>query len=58
MVKMNKEFENFDAAMRKLMSVPHDRIKAELDAEKAAKASRRAKSGASTKKKATKDRSK
>ncbi len=55
---MSKEFENFDAAMRKLISVPHDRIKSELDREKAAKASRKAKSGASPKKKATKNRSK
>ena len=31
------EFENFDQAMRKLMSVPHSEIKAKLDAEKAAK---------------------
>ncbi len=36
---MNKrnEFENFDRTMRALMSVPHDDIKAALDAEKAAK---------------------
>jgi hypothetical protein len=33
-MKKNTEFENFDAAMRKLISVPHDKIKAELDAEK------------------------
>jgi hypothetical protein len=31
------EFENFDRTMRDLMSVPHDEIKAALDAEKAAK---------------------
>jgi len=36
-VKGSKEFENFDRTMRDLMSVPHDEIKAALDAEKAAK---------------------
>jgi predicted GIY-YIG superfamily endonuclease len=34
---MTKEFENFDRTMRDLMSVPHDEIKAALDAEKAIK---------------------
>jgi hypothetical protein len=34
---VNKEFENFDRTMRDLMSVPHDEIKAALDAEKRAK---------------------
>ena len=33
----NTEFENFDRTMRDLMSVPHDEIKAALDAEKAEK---------------------
>ena len=33
----SKEFENFDRTMRDLMSVPHDEIKAALDAEKAEK---------------------
>lgn len=33
----NTEFENFDRTMRDLMSVPHDEIKAALDAEKSAK---------------------
>ena len=56
-MKRNQEFENFDAAMRKLISVPHDRIKAELDKEKADK-SRKPKSGAASKKNATKGRSK
>jgi hypothetical protein len=32
--KPSPEFENFDHAMRKLMSVPHSEIKAALDAEK------------------------
>jgi CO dehydrogenase/acetyl-CoA synthase alpha subunit len=31
------EFENFDRTMRDLISVPHDEIKAALDAEKAEK---------------------
>ena len=33
----NEEFDNFDRTMRELMSVPHDEIKAALDAEKAEK---------------------
>jgi predicted GIY-YIG superfamily endonuclease len=37
MGKHGSEFENFDRTMRDLMSVPHDEIKAALDAEKAAK---------------------
>jgi predicted GIY-YIG superfamily endonuclease len=36
-MKSNPQFENFDRTMRDLMSVPHDEIKAALDAEKAAK---------------------
>jgi hypothetical protein len=32
--KGNSEFDNFDRTMRDLMSVPHDEIKAALDAEK------------------------
>ena len=32
-----KEFENFDATMRKLIKVPHGKLKAALDAEKAEK---------------------
>ncbi len=35
--KSTGEFENFDRTMRDLMSVPHDEIKAALDAEKAEK---------------------
>lgn len=42
---MNKEFENFDRTMRKLMKVPHSQIKAKLDAEKAEKAKRPKKRG-------------
>ncbi len=37
MKKNNKEYEKFDATMRQLLKVPHDKIKAELDAEKATK---------------------
>ncbi len=33
----NNEFDNFDRTMRDLMSVPHEEIKAALDAEKAVK---------------------
>jgi hypothetical protein len=35
------EFDNFDRTMRDLMSVPHDEIKAALDAEKRAKAKKK-----------------
>jgi hypothetical protein len=34
---MASEFDKFDRTMRDLMSVPHDEIKAALDAEKVAK---------------------
>jgi hypothetical protein len=33
----SNEFDNFDRTMRELMKVPHEKIKAELDAEKANK---------------------
>jgi hypothetical protein len=33
----SSEFKQFDATMKKLIKVPHERIKAKLDAEKAAK---------------------
>jgi hypothetical protein len=39
----NQEFNNFDRTMRDLMKVPHEEIKAELDAEKAQKPKRKAK---------------
>lgn len=32
--KNNREFENFDRTMRDLIKVPHDELKAALDAEK------------------------
>jgi hypothetical protein len=38
---MNDEFDKFDRTMRDLMSVPHDEIKAALDAEKAQKQKKR-----------------
>ncbi len=41
MKRQTNEFENFDRTMRDLMSVPHDQIKAALDAEKAEKAKRK-----------------
>jgi hypothetical protein len=37
------EFDVFDKTMRELMSVPHDEIKAALDAEKADKQKRKRK---------------
>lgn len=37
-----QDFERFDRAMRKLLTVPHSRIKAKLDAEKKAKKRKRA----------------
>jgi hypothetical protein len=43
-MKRNKsEFENFEHTMRELIKVPHSEIKAKLEAEKAAKKSRKAK---------------
>ncbi len=41
MTRTAEEFENFDRTMRDLMKVPHEDIKAELDAEKAAKENKR-----------------
>jgi len=46
-VKNNREFENFDATMRKLIRVPHDKLKAALDEEKQAKKRRKSKTSAS-----------
>jgi hypothetical protein len=40
-MKTQNEFENFDATMRKLIKVPHSKIKAKLEAEKKAKTGRR-----------------
>ena len=37
MKSRNQQFDNFDRVMRDLIKVPHDEIKAKLDAEKAAK---------------------
>ncbi len=36
-MKPSKEYDNFDRTMRDLMKIPHEEIKAELEAEKAAK---------------------
>jgi hypothetical protein len=36
-MKETSEFVNFDRTMRDLMKVPHSKIKAKLDAEKASK---------------------
>jgi hypothetical protein len=41
MTKKNEEFERFDAMMKQLISVPHDKLKAALDAEKAEKQKKR-----------------
>jgi len=43
----NTEFQNFDATMRKLISVPHDKLKAALDAEKKGKRKRKPKASVS-----------
>jgi hypothetical protein len=48
-MKRSTEFENFDRTMRNLMSVPHDEIKAALDAEKKEKAARKMKRKAGAK---------
>jgi hypothetical protein len=37
----NEQFDRFTDAMKKLMAVPHSEVKAQLDAEKAAKKSKR-----------------
>jgi len=37
MTKENEEFKRFDKTMDALMKVPHDQIKAQLDAEKIAR---------------------
>jgi len=39
--KHSQEFDNFDRTMHDLMSVPHDEIKAALEAEKKAKAKKK-----------------
>ncbi len=38
---MKNEFDRFDATMQRLIRVPHDKLKAELDAEKRAKGKKR-----------------
>jgi hypothetical protein len=43
--RTSEEFENFDRTMRNLMKVPHDEIKSELEAEKTAKAVKKATRG-------------
>jgi hypothetical protein len=40
-MKSNSEFDKFDETMRNLISVPRSEIKAQLDAEKAAKQEKR-----------------
>jgi hypothetical protein len=42
----NKEFDNFDNTMRKLIQVPHSKIKSALDEEKAEKQKRKSKNKA------------
>jgi hypothetical protein len=39
----NKEYENFERAATELLKVPHDEIKAKLEAEKKAKKAKRKK---------------
>jgi hypothetical protein len=41
MPKDKSEFEKFDAAMHRVISVPHEKLKAALDAEKAEKQKKR-----------------
>jgi len=55
--KRNQEYENFDRAMRTLIQVPHEQIKAQLDAEKAEKGKkkRKAKPSASVRASGDKD---
>jgi hypothetical protein len=43
MKQSNNEFDKFDQTMKALMSVPHEEIKAALEAEKAAKKKRKIK---------------
>ncbi len=40
-MKKNEQFEQFDRTMRELIKVPHDQVKAALDAEKEAKEKKR-----------------
>ncbi len=42
-MKNSREYRNFDSAMRKLLKVPHSKLKAMLDEEKAAKKRKKAK---------------
>jgi hypothetical protein len=37
----NEEYDNFDAMMKKLIAVPHDEIKRQLDAEKRSREKKR-----------------
>jgi hypothetical protein len=39
-MKENAEFDKFDSMMHRIIKVPHEKIKAKLDAEKAAKQKR------------------
>lgn len=41
MKRNNQEFDNFDMTMRALISVPHAKLKAALDAEKREKTKKR-----------------
>jgi hypothetical protein len=44
--KTNPEYERFDRTMTELLKVPHELIKAKLDAEKVAKEKRKPKTSA------------
>ena len=46
-MKHNDEYTRFDQTMRRLMSVPHDEIKAKLEAEKREKKKRKSQTSAS-----------
>jgi hypothetical protein len=49
------EYEKFDATMRKLIKVPHSKIKAKLDAEKAEKKRKHKRTSASDRASGEKD---
>jgi len=55
MSEQKTEFEKFDSTMRKLIAVPHSKIKAKLDAEKAKKKRKAKKPSASDREASDKD---
>jgi hypothetical protein len=53
--KKESEFQKFDRTMRELIKVPHDEIKAKLDAEKTARKRKAKKPSASDREQVEKD---